>query len=268
MAVDRPFEDQPTVTRLYQTPSRLTTRVGSLLGAKVAGRDPAVLLSEAIERFGLPRSPGRLIDIGCGRGTAAKIFRSSPLIDDVVVLDRSSALAALARDRAGASACVGDFGALPVGAGVVDAAAALFCLYHALDPHRVVGEVTATVRAGGLFLVATKSRSSYSELDDLMVRAELDPLAGDRPSLYERFHSDNCAGILAPWCDVLRVEHNKHVFHFEDPRLLATYVSTSPKYPNAGTDFERIAAALARSWPRRGFEMTSIVTTGVGRVAP
>jgi SAM-dependent methyltransferase len=114
--------------------------------------------------------------------------------------------------------------------GVCVVVVAAFCLYHAPDPRQVTAEISRVLAPEGVAVVVTKSVDSYSELDQIVAAAGLDPEAAARESLYGSAHSGNITGLLPSGLRIVHLEHEQHRFAFRDPDHLAAYLATTPKY--------------------------------------
>ncbi len=261
-----PFTDPGRLGPLYATPDRLARRTGALHTAKISGEDATATITELAAR----NAPARPVvwDIGCGRGTTTLALAAHLTPRQIIAVDRSPALLRTARDRAAraghavATACA-DFHHLPLRDGVADVAVAAFCLYHSPHPERVVAEIARCLTPGGHAVLVTKSADSYREIDHLVARAQLDPDAADRPSLYGTFRTTNAPDITATALHNVQVTHQHHVFRFTGLDHLAAYLTTSPKYqlPDHLTgDTGALAAALRRRLPDEPITTTSTVT--------
>ena len=117
---------------------------------------PATVELRRWEREALRLLPGeRLIDVGCGLGDAALAFADDlGATGEIVGVDVSAAMIAVARRRATTSRCparfaVGDAVALDEPDGSFDAARGERVLQWVPDPRAVVAELARVVRPGG-----------------------------------------------------------------------------------------------------------------------
>ncbi|PZG21425.1 class I SAM-dependent methyltransferase [Micromonospora craterilacus] len=260
-----PFLD-PDLVRgdLYRSSGRLAERTRTLHEAKIAGRDAAEVIVDLVAQRTPPRAV--VLDIGCGRGTTTLRISDRLRPRRLIAVDASAALLATARTRlaeasgTGAAVCA-DFHHLPLPDALADAAVAAFCLYHTPTPAAAVAEIARCLRPGGVAVLATKSLDSYTELDQLVQTADLDPDATRRPSLYERFHSRNLLDVTATHLTVLDVLHEEQVFQFADVTHLARYLATTPKYrirPACGP--AELAAILRKRLPAPPYLTRSTVS--------
>jgi SAM-dependent methyltransferase len=277
------FVSPDAVTRrhLYGTPARLHRRTHALHTAKVAGSDAARTLADLAARVTPPGA--RVADIGCGRGTSSMHLAARLCPAELLLVDRSSALldTAVARvldtdDAPPVTAICADFHQLPLRRASLDLAVAGFCLYHSAAPEQVVAQIAATLATTersrpGHAVLATKSTTSYVELDELVALTGLDPDAVRRPSLYATFHSTNFERITRSALDVLEVLHEQHAFRFTSHRQIAAYLATTPKYrlpEQLAGDPDALAAELARRGARPELTMTSTVSYVLARARP
>jgi len=102
---------------------------------------------------------GRVVDIGGGDGTLARLLRDTTC----VVVDRARHI-----ERAPRPAVRADAVALPFRSGSFDAAAALWMLYHLPDPVVALREARRVLRPGGRFVTCTSSRFNDPELASVL----------------------------------------------------------------------------------------------------
>jgi ubiquinone/menaquinone biosynthesis C-methylase UbiE len=213
-----------------------------------------------------------VVDIGCGRGTTGVHLTARLHPVRFLLLDRSPALLATAADRlhhahgtpgpCSVSAVCADFHHLPLTARSIHLAVAAFCLYHSPNPASVVAQIATALAPGGHVVLATKSQSSYRELDEFVAQCGLDPHATTRASLYATFHSANAPTIAGEHLDILDVVDEQHVFTFTSHAHIGAYLATTPKYrlpPGLDTP-EDLAQVLTRRGAARELTMTSQVT--------
>jgi SAM-dependent methyltransferase len=273
-----PFLDSALARdHLYAIADRLSARTSALLTARTTGTPVAeVLIDLARTVLGAAAGRTRVLDIGCGRGSTSLALTTHLRPATLIALDAAPAMLTATRQRlAAAGICpptahvvAGDFHRLPVEDRSIDLAVAAFCLYHSTQPARALAEIARCLRPGAAVIVATKSRDSYAELDQLVAAAGLDPLAAERPSLYQTLHSGNLADLTATAFTVEHVQHDRHQFRFTDLDHAAAYLATSPKYqlPHgpAGNP-AALAAELRRHLADRPVETSSTVSYAIGR---
>lgn len=267
------FADPVTTAPLYARPERLASRTSALARAKTSGRHAAEVVADLIAEY--HPDPDVVVDIGCGRGTSTITLarRLSPAL--LLAADASAGLLAEARDRFAEArvrvpaAWVGcDFHDLPLLDATADAAVAAFCLYHSPEPARVIGEIARILRPGGIAVLASKSVSSYAELDRLVEAAGLDPYAASRPSLYETAPGHLLPGLASRSLSVEVVDSELHTFTFTDLAHVGAYLATSPKYdlpPQLAGDAAALTAHLRAHVPDQPVKTSSIVTFVVAR---
>ncbi|MFD0683730.1 class I SAM-dependent methyltransferase [Actinomadura fibrosa] len=241
---EQPFTDPAVVPSLYADRDRVSRRSSALLSAKIhgshVGRTAADLLDSAAPDLATPQlgATPLLADIGCGNGrpTHALLNRFPHL--RILAIDASAAMLREAREHLTAKRphrnellyVQGDFHQLPLADHVLDAATAIFCLYHSTRPADAIAEIARTLKPAGTALLITKSADSYRELDQLLAHTGLDTDATRRPSLYASANSANLPTLTATALDVTTVLHDRHVFRFRDANHLADYLTTIPKY--------------------------------------
>jgi SAM-dependent methyltransferase len=260
-----PFLDPALVHGdLYRTGNRLAERTRALHEAKVAGQDAARVIVDLLAQHLLPGSI--VVDVGCGRGTTTLRMSARLQLGRLVAVDASAALLQTVRARLAEAGGVGsticaDFHHLPLADEVADAAVAAFCLYHSPRPDAAVAEIARCLRPNGVVVLVTKSLDSYTELDQLVRAAGLDPDATHRPSLYESFHSGNLLDIAGTHLTVLDVLHEQHVFEFADVTRLARYLATTPKYRiSLANETAELAAVLREQLPAPPYVTRSTVS--------
>lgn len=141
------------------------------------------------ELAGLP--PGRLLDVGCGKGRFLAAARDAGW--DGIGVEFAPASAAAARDLAGVDVLVGDFTEIAV-PGEFDAITFWHVLEHLPDPAAAVARAARLVRPGGRVVI------SVPNID----------------SLQARFGGDSWFHLDLP----------RHLFHF-GPRSLTSLVERS-----------------------------------------
>jgi SAM-dependent methyltransferase len=108
-------------------------------------RPPALSLIRALD-IG---DAARVLDVGAGTGALTGALREAASGVAVFSFDASSAMLRLAREQAGATACLADAARLPVATASVDAVLLAYVLFHLVEPARGVGEAARVLRPGG-----------------------------------------------------------------------------------------------------------------------
>ena len=117
---------------------------------------------EVAYRFALPHVTGRsVLEVGCGEGYGTALLAAAA--DRVLGVDYDPLTAAHAAARYREAAFVlGNLAALPVAAASVDVVATLQVIEHVWDHPQFVGECLRVLRPGGLLLVTTPNRLTFS----------------------------------------------------------------------------------------------------------
>ena len=104
-------------------------------------------------------SPGRVLDVGCGRGLLLKAFRDNGW--DVLGTEMSETSAAYPRDVLNLPVRVGDLAGLKFPDHLFDAVVMWHVLEHVIDPRAMLREVNRVLRPGGVFLVGVPNFGSF-----------------------------------------------------------------------------------------------------------
>jgi SAM-dependent methyltransferase len=155
------LHDPEVVRREYASEAGLAGRIA---GHQRYGEGPDA--RELVFVAVAERRPGRVLEVGCGRGELAARL-GSELGCAVDAVDQSERMVALARAR-GVDAVVGDAQSLPFEDGSFDAAVAAWMLFHVPDVERALGELARVLRPGGRLVVATNGRAHLRELFELL----------------------------------------------------------------------------------------------------
>ncbi|WP_370247765.1 class I SAM-dependent methyltransferase [Nocardioides sp.] len=156
------------------------------------GRDPQQVALKAL----LADAPDTVVEIGCGTGAfAARVRDAAPGLD-YLATDASARMVELAA-ATGVRAEVAQAGALPLPDDAVDAAAALWMLYHVPDLDAALADLRRVIRPGGR-LVAVTNGDGHT--------ATLRTAAGGTP-LVTGFSSENGeAALRRHFAEVVRVD--------------------------------------------------------------
>ena len=112
-----------------------------------------------------PSTPGVVLDAGCGEGYAAGLLDAAWPGVRVVGVDYDAATAAHAAQTHGGERAAylrGALTALPLADGAVDVAVSLQVLEHIWTPGDYVRELARVTRAGGVLVVSTPNRLTFS----------------------------------------------------------------------------------------------------------
>lgn len=113
----------------------------------------AAELAQKVHAFLLPRGDERALDVGTGAGALAVAL--APLVREVVGIDRSPELLALAREHEAPNIAFveADAEGLPFEDASFDLACTLRTLHHVARPELVLAELARVTRRGGRLLV-------------------------------------------------------------------------------------------------------------------
>jgi ubiquinone/menaquinone biosynthesis C-methylase UbiE len=107
----------------------------------------------------LPRTGGRLLDVGAGFGRLVDEYRA---FDSVTLVDASAVMLEASRERVGAdprfSIVAADAAHMPIADGTIDVAVAVRLLVHLRDPTDVLREIARVMRPGGCLIVEFPNR--------------------------------------------------------------------------------------------------------------
>jgi SAM-dependent methyltransferase len=164
----------------------------------------------------VPSTPGVVLDAGCGEGYAAKLLDAAWPGVRVVGVDYDAATTAhAARTHGGERAAHlrGALTSLPLADGAVDVTVSLQVLEHIWTPGDYVRELARVTRAGGVLVISTPNRLTFS------------PGLGrrERPSnVYHcrEYDADELGDELSRWLpgakvDVSGLGHGQRLAHWE-----------------------------------------------------
>ena len=146
------------------------------------GPDPYAVVFEAVSE----RTPGHVLEIGCGRGELAERM-SRELKASVVAVDQSERMVELTAAR-GVEAIVADAQDLPFHDGIFDCAVAAWMLYHVQDLEQALRELRRVLRPDGRLVAATSSERNLGELWRLV---------GERGAPSGGFSAESAEGTLS-----------------------------------------------------------------------
>ncbi|TPG19839.1 class I SAM-dependent methyltransferase [Pedococcus bigeumensis] len=165
----------------------------------------------------VPTTPRVVLDAGCGEGYAAGLLREAWPDLCVVGVDYDSATTShAARTHGGERTAYlrGGLTALPLATGAADLTVSLQVLEHIWTPDDYVRELARVTRAGGVVVLSTPNRATFS------------PGLGrrERPTnLYHcrEYDADELAGELGRWLPgagvtVLGLGHGERLLRWED----------------------------------------------------
>ncbi|MBI4589249.1 MAG: class I SAM-dependent methyltransferase [Candidatus Rokubacteria bacterium] len=183
-------------------------------------RRRALIWGRRIERVEALRSPpGRLLDIGCGRGAFLHVARERGW---EVSGTEISPYAAKAAGAARFPVVEGEVWEAGFPAGAFDVVTCWHVIEHAADPRRILQEIHRVLKPGGWLVLATPN------LEDHIFRAAYVLARRHAPPLYEPD------------------ERELHLFHFSGRTLRALVASARFEVVEVG--FDRGAAAV---WDKR-----------------
>ena len=114
-----------------------------------------------LEHFG-DLNGKRVLDVGCGKGRFARVFREQYPHGSVIGLDLAEAM--LRCVPSGIGACAGSMTALPFQSAWFDCAYATESLEHAVDIDAAVAEICRVVRPGGRIAIIDKNAAQWGRL--------------------------------------------------------------------------------------------------------
>ncbi len=152
----------------------------------------------------------RILDLGSGDGELARQLDAAGATGAWCGLDRSTTLLS-AGPRPSVRA---DLGALPLAPSSVDAAVALWVLYHLDRPAEALAEVRRVLQPGGWFAACTTARDDSPEL-----------LRWFAPPPPTPFDAEEAVAVVAAELDVVDVARwDAPLVRLPDPVAVATYL--------------------------------------------
>src|SRR5262249_18051999 len=149
------LNDPELVRREYEDESRFAVRAAAWQSS--TGPDPRQLAFEAVAEV----RPGRVLEVGCGRGELSERI-ARELGADVVAVDQSERMVELTRAR-GIEAIVSDVQELPFADAAFDCGLAAWMLYHVPDLDQGLSELTRVLRPGGRLVAVTNTERNLRE---------------------------------------------------------------------------------------------------------
>ena len=143
--------------------------------------DPRIYHVKLIREHLGRMSGKRVLDVGCGKGRFARVFREQEPGAEIWGLDISEEM--LRFVPAGISTRAGSMTELPFADGFFDAAYATESLEHAVEIDRAVSEICRVVKAGGRIAIIDKNAEQWGKLETpewekWFTRKELERLLG------------------------------------------------------------------------------------------
>ncbi len=203
--------DDPQLVRAeYADESRFAARAAAWAGS--TGPDPRVLAFRAVAEV----APGRVLEVGCGRGELAARIQDE-LAAELAAVDQSERMVELSRAR-GVDARLGDVQELPFEDGTFDCAVAAWMLYHVPDLDRGLAELARVLRPGGRLVAVTNAELNLPELWGLF---------GERAVRLHGFHSGNGETILRRHFARVERRDARGTLTFPDREAARRYVASS-----------------------------------------
>jgi len=143
--------------------------------------DPRIYHVKLIrEHLGVLRGK-RVLDVGCGKGRFARVFREREPAAEVWGLDISEEMLRFVPE--GIHTCAGSMTELPFEDGWFDAAYATESLEHAVEIDKAVAEICRVVKPGGRIAIIDKNAEHWGRLETpawekWFTRKELERLLG------------------------------------------------------------------------------------------
>jgi malonyl-CoA O-methyltransferase len=141
--------------------------------------DPRIYHVQLILEYFGDLTGKRVLDVGCGKGRFARIFKDRYPESTLVGLDLAEAMLRFVPQ--GIAACSGSMTDLPFADQSFDAAYATESLEHAVDIERAVAEMCRVVKPGGRIVIIDKNAEHWGRLktphwEKWFQRAELENL--------------------------------------------------------------------------------------------
>ena len=205
------LNDPDLVRREYEDESGLAARMAVQQSA--TGPDPYAVVFEAVSE----RTPGHVLEIGCGRGELAERM-SRELKASVVAVDQSERMVELTAAR-GVEAIVADAQDLPFHDGIFDCAVAAWMLYHVQDLEQALRELRRVLRPDGRLVAATSSERNLGELWQLV---------GERGAPSGGFSAESAEGTLSRHFTSVERRDVRGTVVFPDRETAHRHISACP----------------------------------------
>lgn len=133
--------------------------------ASRGGEARAAAAADAVERL-LPKGVRAVVDVACGTGIVTRRLRRPGR--EVLGVDRSRGMVALASDRLPNGVVFGDATGLPIGSARADAVTLIWLLHLLEDAASVLAEGARVLRAGGVLVTTVdKNEAAFSVESDV-----------------------------------------------------------------------------------------------------
>ena len=191
-------------------------------------------VAEAVVRLAAPAAGDRVLDVACGTGNAALLAAACRA--DVVGVDASERLIAVARQRADeaglvAEFLVGDALALPVANASFDIVLSVFGVIFAPDPAQAVSEVARVLRADGrAYITAWVPAGPINAMLTVVGRAVGQATGAPPPKHFAWSDGDAVRAIVEPCGLALSTTHGELEIRAASPEA---YVDAGREHPMA-----------------------------------
>lgn len=191
-------------------------------------------VAEALVRVAAPEAGDRVLDVACGTGNAALLAAARGA--DVVGVDSSERLIAVARQRARkaglvAEFLVGDALVLPVGDADFDVVLSAFGVIFAADPAQAISEIARVLRSDGrAYITAWVASGPIDAMLTVLGRAVEQATGAPPPRRFAWADGDAVASVAEPWG--LAVSTAQHELEIRAPSPEA-YVDAGREHPMA-----------------------------------
>ncbi|HEV2060590.1 MAG TPA: methyltransferase domain-containing protein [Solirubrobacteraceae bacterium] len=191
-------------------------------------------VAEAVVEMAAPTAGDRVLDVACGTGNAALLAAACGA--DVVGVDASERLVAVARQRAGEAGLfseflVGDALALPVADASFDIVLSVFGVIFAADPAHAVSEVARVLRSDGrAYITAWVPAGPINAMLTVFGRAVERATGAPPPKRFAWSDGDAVRSIVEPCGLALSTTHGDLEIRAASPEA---YVDAGREHPMA-----------------------------------